>query len=103
MAPTGRLRSFEEIEELVSKPTAYDPERSFKDQLRTIDKLRDKCFEHRQKGDLENAYIFMARAAGVVLDKLPFHSQYDILSAKQKTDLAAVCLVSFFNPITALT
>ncbi|KAF9518748.1 hypothetical protein BS47DRAFT_1312974 [Hydnum rufescens UP504] len=88
MAPTGRLRSFEEIEEL-SKPTAYDPERSFKDQLRAIDTLRDQSFEHRQKGDLENAYIFMARAAGVVLDKLPFHSQYDILSAKQKTDLAA--------------
>jgi USP8 dimerisation domain len=101
MAPTGRLRSLEEIEEL-SKLTAYDPERSFKDQLRALDALRKQSFEHRAKGDVENAYIFMARAAGIV-DKLPFHSQYDILSANQKTTLTAVCLVSFFTPITALT
>ena len=94
MAPTNRPRSFEEIEEL-SKPTAYDPERSFKDQLRAIDTLRDQSIYHRKKGDLENAFIFMARAAGVVVEKLPFHSQYDILSDQQKIDLAAVRLDRF--------
>jgi STAM-binding protein len=88
MAP-NRPRSFEEIEEL-SKPIAYDPERSFKDQLRAIDTLRDQSMQHRKKGDLENAFIFMGQAAGVVVEKLPSHSQYHILSAKQKTDLAAV-------------
>ncbi|KAF8336547.1 uncharacterized protein EI90DRAFT_2911604, partial [Cantharellus anzutake] len=90
MAPTQRPRSLDELREL-SRPNTYDPERSFKDQLRAIDALRNQSIHHKEKDDLENAYIYMAQATAIMLDKLPYHSQYDtVLSSKQKSDLASV-------------
>ena len=86
---TERARSINELKDL-AKPSAYDPSRSFKDQLRAVKLLRDKSDQYRQDGDYESTYIYIARAATLIIAKLPVHPQYDILSAKQKTDLAAV-------------
>src|SRR5258707_7392205 len=89
MAHTHHPRSLDELTEL-SRPTTYDPGRSFKDQLRAIDALRNQSIHHKEKNDLESAYIYMAQAAAIMLKKLPYHSQYDILTPRQKKDLASV-------------
>lgn len=89
MAPVKHPRPFEDLLEL-AKPITYDAQRSFKDQLRAIDVLRAQSQDARDDGDLENAYIYLGRAAAVINDHLAAHSQYNMLTAKQQTDLANV-------------
>ena len=92
---THRPRSIEKLRAL-ARPATYDSDRSFKDQLHAIGVLRSQSILHHKKGDLENAFLYMARAAALILEKLPSHAQYDILSSKQKIDLAAVESVDEF-------
>lgn len=92
MPPVKHPHPFGDLVEL-AKPITYDPQRSFKDQLRAIDVLRGESQDSRDEGDLENAYIYLGRAAAVINDHLPHHSQYNMLTAKQQTDLASVRVI----------
>jgi hypothetical protein len=98
MAPVKNPCPFEDLVEL-AKPITYDPQRSFKDQLRAIDVLRGQSQDSREGGDLENAYIYLGRAAAVINDHLPHHSQYNMLTVKQQTDLANVRTPAIFLTI----
>lgn len=94
MAPVKHPLPFDDLLE-VAKPITYDPQRSFKDQLRAIDVLRSQSQDARDEGDIENAYIYLGRAAAVINDHLPSHSQYNMLTAKQQNDLANVWLFQY--------
>jgi len=98
MPPVKYPHPFEDLVEL-AKPVTYDPQRSFKDQLRAIDVLRGQSQDSREEGDLENAYIYLGRAAAVINEHLAHHSQYNMLTAKQQTDLANVRTTAIFPGI----
>lgn len=91
MLPVKHPRPFDYLEEL-AKRTSYDPQRTLKDQVRAIDALRDWSEASQAKGDLENAYIYLGRAATVIKDHLPHHPQYHSLTVQQHADLANVRL-----------
>lgn len=74
----------------ISEPTSYDSSRSIKDQLRAVETLRKQGQQHRQEGDYQSAFVYLARAATVVLEKLPTHPQYNSLNAEQKGALKDV-------------
>lgn len=85
----------------LSKPTAYDPQRSFKDHLRAIDVLMEQSEDSQEEGDLENEYIYLGRAAAIINDHLPLHSQYyNTLTAKRQADLANVRITTVSLVIT---
>lgn len=46
--------------------------------------------QHDSQGDVYNAFIFLARAATVTIEKMPQHSKYDTLSVKHKTNVTRV-------------
>lgn len=89
MAPVKHPLEFERLVAL-AKPVAYDPERSLKDQLRAVEALQRQSKEAEELLDLENAYVYLGRAATVALDYLPLHSQYDMMTQKQQSELSKV-------------
>lgn len=96
MSPVKEPQPLQTLIEL-TVPTTYDPERTFKEQLRAIEVLRELSHQAHEQGDLENAFVYLGRAASLVNNYLPNHSQYDVLSAKQQTDLAKVRLPEIFQ------
>ncbi|KAF9484282.1 Mov34-domain-containing protein [Pholiota conissans] len=87
----GAARRPSSITELAEKATAdlWDDTKDFKYYLRVAEKYRKDGKEHAKKGDLEGAFIQLARAATLVLEKLPAHREYNsMLSANQRQNLA---------------
>jgi hypothetical protein len=72
----------------------FDESKPLKHFLRIAEKYRKDAREYLSKGDLENAFIHFARAATLVLDKLPAHREYyTLLTPTQRSNLD---LVRFF-------
>ncbi|KAM6501503.1 hypothetical protein JOM56_004517 [Amanita muscaria] len=75
----------------------YDETKPLKHFLRVAEKYRKDARDYISKGDLENAFINFARAATLVLDKLPTHRDYyTLLTTTQRSNLNLVR--SFFIP-----
>lgn len=69
----------------------WDETKDFKYYLRVAEKYRKDGKEFARKGDLEGAFIQLARAATLVLEKLPNHRDYnDMLNSNQRHNLALV-------------
>jgi STAM-binding protein len=69
----------------------WDPSKPLKHWLRTAEKARKLGNAYVQAEDYELAFIEFARAATLVLEKLPSHSEYKaLLSSTQRSNLGLV-------------
>lgn len=82
----------------------WDPSREFKHCLRMAERSRNQARGYYDAGDLENAFMYFARAAMIALDKLPTHPNYNTaLSEVQRHNLGLVRLFSSYNASSPLT
>lgn len=80
----------------------FDERAPLKQHLRTAEKYRKEGKELAKQGDLENAFVLLAKAATLVLEKLPAHREYQaVLSAEQQNNLALVRRKRFIRDICA--
>jgi STAM-binding protein len=89
----GVVRRPSSIAELAERAMLdlYDDTKDFKYYLRTAEKYRKEGKECARRGDLEGAFVELARAATLVLEKLPVHRDYQtMLNPSQRQNLALV-------------
>ncbi|KIK04424.1 hypothetical protein K443DRAFT_93027 [Laccaria amethystina LaAM-08-1] len=76
-----------------ARDDGWDEAKEFKHHLRTAEKYRKEGKECAKRGDLEGAFVELARAATLVLERLPSHRDYNtLLNANQRHNLALVSL-----------
>ena len=68
----------------------YDERRDLKHHLRAAEKNRRTAKELHKMGDLEAAFVEYAKAATLVLEKLPGHRDYASLTNDQQRNLGLV-------------
>ncbi|KAI0301378.1 hypothetical protein BC826DRAFT_888745, partial [Russula brevipes] len=73
-----RPHSIAELAEHAKQSLGDDP-RPFKTWLRIAENARRDAKGFREQGDIESAFIEYARAATVVLEKIPAHPDYRVL------------------------
>ncbi|KAI9464131.1 hypothetical protein BJY52DRAFT_1107343, partial [Lactarius psammicola] len=73
-----RPHSIAELAEL-ARQSIGDDARPFKSWLRTAENGRRDAKSYQEQGDLESAFIEFARAATIVLEKIPSHPDYRVL------------------------
>lgn len=72
----------------------WDPTLPLKHWLRTAEKARKAGQAHVETQNYEAAFVEFARAATIVLEKLPTHADYyKLLSADQRQNLGMVSIV----------
>jgi USP8 dimerisation domain len=99
--PSRRPASIEELAER-AKDDHYDGRRDLKYHLRNADKFRRTAKELVKAGDLEAAFVEFAKAATLVLEKLPYHRDYhSVLTAEQRHNLALVRFIPLFLVLSA--
>ena len=75
----------------------WDERRELKHFLRIAERSRKEGKEFVKQGDLENAFVSFARAATLVLEKLPTHRDYKkLLNESQRQNLMLVCDFTIF-------
>ena len=80
----------------------WDPNIGLKHWLRTAEKARRLGDQLVKDNDYEGAFVEYAKAATIVLEKLPTHREYDtLLNADQRSNLGMVSLLSFYIPDTS--
>jgi STAM-binding protein len=73
----------------------WDPSRELKYWLRVAQKYRNEAKDLVARGLLEDAFVAFARAATIVLDRLPTHRDYNqLLTSQQRANLALVSSLS---------
>ncbi|KAF5373417.1 hypothetical protein D9615_009472 [Tricholomella constricta] len=66
----------------------WDETRDLKHYLRTAEKYRKLARQHIMDGDLENAFVMFAKAATLVLEKIPTHRDFTtLLTGAQRHNL----------------
>lgn len=95
-APPSRPHSIGELAERAKQILGEDP-RPFKAWLRIAENARRDAKSFQEQGDLESAFVEYAKAATIVLEKIPAHPDYRVLlSTTQRHNMG---LVSYFYPI----
>ena len=98
-APPLRPHSIGELAESAKQILGEDP-KPFKAWLRIAENARRDAKSFQEQGDLESAFVEYAKAATIVLEKIPAHSDYRILlSTTQRHNMG---LVSYLYPMTAV-
>lgn len=84
------------IAELADKANADlddHPAQGLKNWLRTAEKARKTGQYYKERGDLELAFVEFAKAATIVLDRIPRHPEYPtLLNGEQRHNLGNVRL-----------
>ena len=76
----------------------WDERKELKHFLRIAERSRKDGKEFVKQGDLENAFVSFARAATLVLEKLPTHRDYKkLLNESQRQNLMLVCGSTIFQ------
>jgi hypothetical protein len=76
-----------------SQEDLYDETKGFRHYLRQAEKYRCTAKELLQEGDLEAAFVDFAKAATLVVEKLPTHRDYfTVLTSEQRHNLGLVCI-----------
>ena len=97
VAPPSRPSSINELVERAFT-NLWDPTKDFKHWLRVAERSRNTGREYADMGDLENAFVEYAKAATLILDKMPSHGEYSKrLNSAQKESLSLVCTAVFFK------
>ncbi|KAI0922657.1 hypothetical protein AcV5_009571 [Taiwanofungus camphoratus] len=74
---------------IIAQENLWDPSKGLKHWLRTAEKARRTGDVLSEDGDYERAFVELARAATIVLEKLPMHRDYTVLlNAEQRNNLA---------------
>jgi hypothetical protein len=94
--PPSRPHSIGELVERVKQTLGEDP-RSFKAWLRIAENARRDAKSFQEQGDLESSFVEYAKAATIVLEKIPAHPDYRVLLSTRQC--RNVGLVSYFYPI----
>ena len=87
----------------------WDPSRSLKQWLKAADGFRKAGSSYADAGELEAAFVEFAKAATIILEKLPTHKEYyTVLSPTQRYNLGLVSVAyriySLVHlPITTMT
>ena len=93
--PSRRPATISELAERANIP--WDESRGFKYHLKLAEKLRREGKEYARLGDMENAFVELAKAATLVLERLPEHPDYNAkLNANQRHNLGLVCPLFYF-------
>ncbi|TFY76569.1 hypothetical protein EWM64_g7444 [Hericium alpestre] len=79
----GRPLSIAELAER-AKADPWDSQKPLKHWLRTAESSRSAGKRYAEQGDLENAFVELARAATIVLERLPAHQDYRVLLNSQQ-------------------
>jgi hypothetical protein len=80
----------------IARDGACEEGQELKYYLRVAEKYRRKGKEYVEAGDLESAFIEYAKAATVVLERLPKHRDYHtLLTTAQRQNLGLVCTFFF--------
>jgi STAM-binding protein len=91
--PSRRPATISELADRANIP--WDESKGFKYHLKLAEKYRRDGKEYAKSGDMENAFVELAKAATLVLEKLPEYSHYNAkLNGNQRHNLGLVC--SFF-------
>lgn len=88
--PRHRPRTIAELADC-ARDDGWDASKGVKHWLKVADGVRRKGKVYVENGDLENGFIHYARAATIVLEKLPAHRDYNsTLNADQRHNLGLV-------------
>jgi len=93
--PNGPSRRPASISELAqrARDDLWDERRELKFYLRSAERHRKAGKEYVRGGDLEAAFVEFAKAATLVLEKLPTHKDYlTVLTVEQRHNLGLVCI-----------
>ena len=94
--PSRRPATISELAERASIP--WDNSKGLKYHLKLAEKYQLEGKKYARSGDMENAFVELAKAATLVLESLPEHPDYNAkLNANQRHNLGLVC--PFLNPI----
>jgi hypothetical protein len=93
-----------------SREDLWDPNKHLKHWLRTAELARKSGKQHAENGDYERSFIQLARAATIILEKMPTHKDYHtLLTNNQRNNLVLVslpplraspCLALSFSPLS---
>ena len=76
-----------------SREDLWDPNKHLKHWLRTAELARKSGKQYAENGDYERSFVQLARAASIILEKMPTHKDYrSLLTESQRNNLV---LVSF--------
>lgn len=81
------------IAELADRAThnLWDPSKGLKQWLKAADSFRKAGRAYHEAGDLEAAFVEFAKAATIILEKLPSHKEYfTLLTSTQRHNLGLV-------------
>ena len=88
--PSRRPATISELAERANIP--WDESKGFKYHLKLAEKYRRDGKEYAKSGDMENAFVELAKAATLVLERLPEHPDYNSkLNPNQRHNLGLVC------------
>ncbi|CAL1709808.1 unnamed protein product [Somion occarium] len=86
--PRHRPATIAELAEQAKADLDASSTQGLKNWLRTAERARKSGQLHKENGDYEAAFVEFARAATIVLDKLPLHPEYTVLlSSEQRQNL----------------
>lgn len=87
----GRPPTISELAEEALEELEWDENRDLKQTLRITEKTWKEARELHQSGRLEKAFVVLARAATLILEKIPTHKHYStLLNSTQRHNLALV-------------
>ena len=96
--PNRRPATISELAERANIP--WDDNKGFKYHLKLAERYRREGKEYARSGDMENAFVELAKAATLVLERLPEHPDYNTkLNPNQRHNLGLVCpfIKTFFE------
>ena len=104
--PASRLHSIEELAEImkvIMKHSLGDDPRPLETWLRTAENARRNAKTFQEQGNVELAFMEYAKAATIVLEKIPFHPEYRVLlGTAQQHNVALVSYDCLMVPTTAV-
>jgi len=79
-----------------SREDLWDPNKHLKHWLRTAELARKSGKQYAENGDYERSFVQLARAASIILEKMPTHKDYHtLLTTSQRNNLVLVSLSLF--------
>lgn len=87
----------------LAQKDVWDPSKPLKHWLRTAEKARKVGQGHVDNHNYESAFVEFAKAATIILEKLPTHNEYQVLlNADQRHNLGMVSVLGVLASVETL-